>query len=442
MIGRIRCSTIPCLLAIWAYVPHCAAQLWQWDRTVAVAEVDTSAHVSIAVDSGMVAVAISTAQGGTVQVRARHQGGQDQWNDLFEVNDTTPWFGWSVALRNKRLTIGSPQSNANGPNAGEVHMYQLDIDDPFDPVIDLGPLNPAVAAPGDLFGYAQCWAGDTLVISAPGRSFFRATGAVFLFAGSATGASEIGTLAADPLQDQIPFVRWFGGALASTGDRLAIASPFSGFEPGLAQQNIGSLHLFQRDANVPEGWARDTVAFDPSPDTASGCDLKWMELGRAGMFFADGDLVLDHSARYAGVPGVAFGSWLVHQQEQGACPECGLRILDAQTPGEIGSAVPLVLDSNQYRRAFYGWSAFGDRILLERFDPIGSAWSTAVHARDTGGIGMWGVEQVLPELEPCDDLRGPIACNSTFLVRTSLRRDPGCGVPAGSMRVELQIYLP
>lgn len=397
---------------------------------------DTLSHVEVALLNDLLVVGVSSSTGGHIELRQRHQGGLGQWGVLEVLDSSEPWFGYALALRDGRLAVGAPGVN---DHSGRVRLFSIDTQDQIDPLVDLGPLPFTDLLPDDRFGYSLAWLGDTLAVGTVGRTGFRRQGAVLLFAGGTNGTDPIGELPVDPDRGQVPFQRWFGTSITRSGDRLAVAASFTGFQENEPRENIGTVHLYRRDGGATVGWSLDTVLFDITPRSNPCVFFERVELGREGMAFVDDRLVVDHSSFYTGTSGNDLAPWRSHGSGMNGCAECALRIIPNTGTWDLGTALTTAQEPDQ-ARSIEGWAVDGDALFVNWHRATGPNWETAIHQRDQGGANAWGIGTTLPELDPCDILSGPIAVDSATLVRTSLRRDPGCGVAAGMMELELQIF--
>ena len=402
-----------------------------------------ASKVSIARQGELLVLAVAHPGGGLVEAHQRHEGGLDQWGTIASEQSAIPWFGSSIALRNDLLAVGSPAAAGAGPYTGEVRLYNTSTS----PGSDLLELQEVLASPeqasNDRFGYSLLWLGDTLAASAVSRATARSIGTVFLFTPEQGSYAATPPMALLPERYPVPFIRWFGAALATGGGKLAIAAPYSGFEATNDQQNIGSLHLFQRDAQSPSGWSIDTAWANLALDTSTSCAFDRMELGRWGAAFVDGGLLFDHAKRYSGSGGTVLEPWTTPSTGSGTCPACRLRaamsidgtwdLEGATVPS--GSAPPLM-------RGALAWCASGDTLLISSKDPGSTAWSTAVHRRDQGGPWAWGYSSSIADAETCDELSGPMLLSGQFFIRVSMQRGQTCSVPDGMVRVKVEVFEP
>jgi len=427
---------------LWVCVAACLpalraqAQPWQMEQVVDIGSFDSTARVSLAIAGDVLALGVGTATGGHVEVRGRHQGGLDQWGLLGFVDSSQPWFGHAVALRTGRLAVGAPGASAF---TGAVHLYGVEPSDLFEPLIDLGELPAPPLLAGYRFGYSLLWIGDTLAVGAVARPAFRTNGAVFLFDASDEPVL-LGELPQEPARVQIPFQRWFGASLAQAGDLLAVAAPFTGFRDDLPNQQVGCIQLYRKEPQAASGWALDTVLFDVEPQDNPCQFFKRVELGRSGLAFVDGRLVVDHALAYSGTEGDALEPWRAHVSDTTGCTECALRVLAPQAGVWNMEGSAATGQEPALRRSIAGWSAYGDRLFVNWYDPLAQIWGTATHRRDMGGPDGWGVETVLPEADVCDILTGPMAAGPNVLVRASMRRSSACGVDIGMIGVQVQVF--
>lgn len=420
---------------LWMTGTH--AQSWELEQQLIVGAYDTTSHVEVALLNNVLVVGVSSAEGGHIELRQRQQGGLDQWGVLEEFDSPDPWFGFSLALRDGRLAVGAPGAAGH---SGNVRLFGVDLQDQVDPLVDLGLLPFTDLLPDDRFGYSLAWLGDTLAVGAVGRTGFRRQGAVLLFAGGVNGSNAIGELPVDPDRGQVPFQRWFGTSITRSVDRLAVAASFTGFQESEPRENIGTVHVYHRDGATSAGWSLDTVLFDVTPRANPCVFFERVELGREGLAFMDDQLVVDHSSFYTGTTGDDLVPWRSHGNGVAGCPECALRIISNAGAWDMGTAV-IIGQAPDQARSVEGWSAYDDRLFVNRYQSTEPNWETVIHQRDQGGANAWGILGIpLPEIDPCDVLSGPVVVNSGVLLRTSLRRDPGCDVPLGTMRLDLQIF--
>lgn len=438
--SRSRALLFSCLAVVVLLPGRARAQPWSLVSSLDEGSVPEGAHVALEFQGDLLFVAISGPTGGTVITHQRHQGGLEQWGVLGTLHRDDPWFGRSIAAHGTTLAVGSPGAEAAGPFTGETRLYAIDQEPGSDVLQPIGVLVLDDATSNDRFGYAVHWLGDTLAVSAVGRSEARSLGEVFLFTLNGGDPMWTGSLPS-PLADlQVPFIRWFGARLANEGDRLAVAAPFSGFETSRPQQNIGALAVYTKDIAQPSGWVLDTAWADMRTDTVTVCSFERMELGRWGLAFSGEELIMDHSRPYIGVVGNDLEPWLF-PEPYSACDACG-SLIAQNTEGHWGLSTASALQPQNaaYVRGAEALAVLGDALFTGWFDPLGGSWMTAVHRRDQGGPGAWGVEQSLPASTMCDQLDGPITVNGIHLARSTRQVDPGCGVPPGFIRLGVEVF--
>lgn len=416
------------------------AQTWSLNAILDEGVAPVGSHVTVDITGDLVFVAISNAEGGTIRLHERDQGGQEQWGVLATVHRDDPWFARSIAFHDGRLAVGSPATDAAGPYSGEVRMYAIDPQPGADALQPMGVLVLDDATGNDRFGYAVHWLGDTLAVSAVGRAGIRSFGEVFLF-DVLDGVPGLIAPLPSPRQDlQTPFIRWFGTTMAFDGDRLVVVAPFTGFEPARPQQNIGSLHLYHRDGSSASGWVLDSAWADMRVDTTTSCSFLRMELGRWGVAFTGDDLVVDNAASYDGTPGNPLEPWLFPDTVPG-CDACGLHFVAyADNVWDLSGSTTIAPPAEPQQRAVEAWMMHGDALYAGWYDPTNGSWSTAIHRRDQGGPGAWGVDAVLMATDACDRLDGPLATDGARLVRVVTSRGSACDAPPGSMHIRAEVF--
>jgi hypothetical protein len=335
------------------------------------------------------------------------------------------------------LAIGSPGAAGEGPFSGAVILVGLDPSDLFNPIRYQDTVR--YGSTGDRFGFALAWAGDTLAISAVGRSLDRIIGEVLLYRNTTAGLQLIGPLPVQWQDIQLPFTRWFGTSIAVAGDRIAVSAPYSGTRTNVAQQNLGTLFIFGRDPVSTTGWALDTAWFDPVTVEPTGCIFGHIELGRSGLGFVGNELFMDHSASYVGSPGNVLMPWQVHDPTLEGCGPCTLRGVERSGGLWRFDEVHGTLHGAD-RMADRGWTTDGDALYVERFTSSTGEWATAIHRMDEGGPGAWGIAESVPiGGDPCDELDAPLCAKGDLLARMVLQQGPECGVPPGLVRLRVQV---
>ena len=418
-----------------ASVIHTRAQEWNLQRALDLGPVPMDAHLDLALENDLFVVGISSASGGSVRIHRRNEGGPDQWEPIAVLNDPDPWAAHSLVLRGDLLLVGSPSSDVAGAYSGKVRVFRIDTSQPNQPLSESQPVVLADAQAEDRFGYAMELAGDTLWVSAIGRSAFHVNGVVQAFSVLEAGLAPISALSPRWTDSQLPFTRGFGVAVLPRANRVLVAAPFSGFDTTLVDSDIGSLHAYVRDATEPNGWRVDTVLFDHT--VQEDCGYARVQLGRWGLGYSQGCLVVDHSNSFSGVQGNSLVPWPVQPPSPEGCAACGLRLIPWEGTLDLEGGDFLPADPS-WERATSGWFATDDALFVEWFDSSDQTWHTAQHQRDPVD-GTWSVPYLIDELDVCDDLSGPLVVKGDVLLRTAWRRGDACGAP-GAARVEVQLF--
>lgn len=395
---------------------------------------DAAATFAMAVHDDVYAVGVTEATGGRVLVHRRNEGGVNEWGRIAELVSTSPYFGYSLAMRDGVLAIGVPGDDGLGAMAGAVILVDI---------LSLGSLDPVLVrdtirygAAGDRFGMSLLWIGDTLAVGAVGRSLDRVVGEVRLYHDSPTTVHALGGLPLAWNDIQLPFTRWFGAALACSGEKLAVAAPFSGTGSAVAGHNIGSLFIYERDPGSAIGWALDTAWFDPAMINDSACVFGHIELGRGGLGFLDDAIVFDHALAYSGGPGSELVPWQDRSGTLGCAP-CGVRIARYE---EASWLFGLASATDQVMSHMTGWTTDAGSLYAHRYDGAVGAWCTAVHERDFPEPGMWGVAECIDASDPvCDVFVAPLSVAGDRMLRLAAQRGSACDVPDGVQKLRLEM---
>lgn len=430
---------IPLALAAVVSTPA-LGQDWSPSSSFDAGEFPADRQPEVAVSGELIALAFPGAEGGVVQLRWRHQGGLDQWGVLAAVQSAVPWFGSVLAFGDGRLAIGAPGAAGSGAFSGAVQLHSTGEGPGEDPLEHLQTLEVPGANGGDRSGIRLLWLGDTLAVAAVGRSGSRAIGSIFLFAPDGDGLMPLQE-AILPASSQVPYLRWFGARMATKGDRLLIAAPWSGFEIANPRQQVGSLHLFHHVPFSSPAWEPDTAWVDLALDTSTTCAFARMELGRWGVAFVNGGFMLDHARGYDGGDGTALEPWPSPEVPSGACPACGLRMVrEVAGSWDLASATAPMGTGEPWQRAARGWCAAGDSLVISQLDPGTGSWSVTLHRRDAGGADAWGPHAVLQVGDPCDRPVGPMAMDTDRLAIVKVRTGADCAVPDGHVRVIVDVF--
>ncbi|MBE7501798.1 MAG: FG-GAP repeat protein [Verrucomicrobiales bacterium] len=107
---------------------------------------------------------------GSVYVRARNQGGFEQWGTVTQLYASDPAanarFGHAVALSGNLLAVGAPQARVGSTQSGTVYVFEPSAPGATDGQAGVVRLTPFDGANGDEFGYAVALSGDTLAVGA------------------------------------------------------------------------------------------------------------------------------------------------------------------------------------------------------------------------------------------------------------------------------------
>jgi len=190
-------------------------------------------------------------------------------------------FGSALAVRGDVAVVGAPDEDQR---AGAVYVFRFAADEGWRLDARLTP--PADLAAGAAAGAAVAFAGEELLVGAPGTDRFR--GAILRYAPSTNGAwSHAGTLVPDGLMAPAGF----GLALAADGDRLFAGAPAVG-------NGMGRVYALGRDGGE---WTLDHV----------------LEVEGEGRIGAGGVLALAGDIGVLGLPADDFGvgsAWIASME--------------------------------------------------------------------------------------------------------------------------------
>jgi hypothetical protein len=148
-------------------------------------------------------------------------------------------FGYSVDADGDVLIVGAPQSSAAAPNAGVAYVFRS-IDGVWS---QEQRLTASDAAEGDRFGHRVAVDGNVAVVGAVNHDGGGANaGAAYVFEFNGAEWTEPITLEAPAAEAS----RFFGSAVAVSGDAIAVGSPGSLFLP----QFPGAVDVFERTEGV------------------------------------------------------------------------------------------------------------------------------------------------------------------------------------------------
>ncbi len=126
-------------------------------------------------------------------------------------------FAAALALSHDRMAVGAPHDGTAGPDSGTVYLFDLPSTAPA------RSLTSPRSARGALFGASVAFAGDLVIVGAPGAAQGRnpGAGAVFVF-DAATGALVREILCPAPARGDA-----FGTAVAADQARVVVGAPYN-----------------------------------------------------------------------------------------------------------------------------------------------------------------------------------------------------------------------
>ena len=297
---------------------------------------------------------------------------EDKVTDRGAVNlyaDTNAGFGFTLALHEDILVVGSPRDiDNNGPmpdtgmQSGAVAVYQRSPDG-WQQIARLE--KPGTRGDGDEFGASLAWDGNRLVVGAPGTPV---QGEVYVYDASFANPQPLsigdGTASAG---------NEFGRSVVMDGNRIAVGAP--GADINGTNNNNGRVYLFGVNAG---SWSQTGSIDSNRVSTVTGIPADGSDFGAALALESD-RLVI--GAPYGNGPvsqGVALvyeftgGSWVYRQ---------ALLKPTIDKPDLFGRALDIE----------------GDSIVVgARFYDSGHPGSGAVHVFSRDAVsGNWGHEQKL-----------------------------------------------
>ena len=182
---------------------------------------------------------------------------------------TAVGFGVRVVMGNGLAVVGAPNSGQGSVGAAYIFEYDPSANEWSGAV----PIGPPAATPQALFGTSIAILGNDVLVSSPGADGFQ--GAVYHFAGTATGWEVANTLRVDGLKQ----LDMFGWGIAASGDQLAVGAVGMDFFEG-------KTFSFVRDPDG--GWHLDGEMIDRGAGLTAitGDDVKCVD-GEASMFNCD-----------------------------------------------------------------------------------------------------------------------------------------------------------
>ncbi len=282
-------------------------------------------------------------------------------------------FGGAIALDGDTLAVGAKYYDLGDLGGqGAVYLFERDAAAPTG-WAEVGTLHDDPPVELAFFGQAVALDGDTLVVGSPSENgnIGFAQGGAYVYERDEGGPGNWGRAAA--LADEKEAItRFFGGAVAVSGDLIAVGA-------WGAEGNRGRVYLYDRAA----GWARVKSFSDPN---GQPFDHFGAVVALEGDTLVVGANQADHDPTTPDT-GVVF----VYRRDHGGAGNWGLvRRLTAGTPQEHAAfGLVLALDD--------------DRLLVgapnEDRDDGGNvtvnAGAAYLYKRDEGGPEAWGLEAAL-----------------------------------------------
>lgn len=304
---------------------------------------------------------------GTVYLYARsNPSGIQTWELVRQLapTDVGPGarFGASVSLSGDTLAVGAPDSDADGNNAGAVHVFERNLGgaDQWGP---LCRVRSSDLSAGDRFGFAVSLDLNLLAVGAYGeKPGGAAKGAAYVFHRNA-GPDWFGQVARLLASDGGAGDE-FGIAIALHGDRVLVGAPMDDNDNGFG---AGAAYLFARDHGGLNQWGQARKFLGETEQD---------HFGRAVALRGSYALIGAPDSDAGGSQGRAY----LYERNQGGPDAWGWldNLIGSSTPGgRFGSAVAL-----DPPRALVG-------APLERVDSvIGGA--VFLFERDESGWSRWG----------------------------------------------------
>lgn len=288
-------------------------------------------------------------------------------------------FGYSVAVSGNRMVIGA----IGADESGKVYIFQQDPNDPNSVWTQTSTLSPATALAGMGFGASVSFAGDIVVVGAPGSPGTASAGEVYVFESNGNAnvewtQSAVLTIADGAAGDQ------FGLAVAIDGSDIVVGAAGSdalGLDSGIA-------YTFSRTAGGGT-WVQATTlrAADPSPGANFGVSVAIS--GNTVVVGASGDSAIASSAGAAYVferTDQAFADW---SQISKLAPE------DGRAGDLFGFRGAIAITGGMIAVGSIGSDAGGldaGAVYLFRQDGVSGTWSLRdkLTASDSAPSGHYG----------------------------------------------------
>ena len=217
---------------------------------------------SVAVDDDTAVVGAyedgtSAIDDGNAYVFQRDQGGADNWGEVKKLAASDAQlddaFGWSVAVSDDIVLVGSPFEDSQGDNAGATYIFRRDEGGAG----NWGEVIKLIASDGqasaNYFGWSVAVSGGTAVV---GTSGFAGAYVFQQDEGGTDNWGEVTKLApSEPHEGAV-----FGLSVAVSGAAAAVGAPYDGDGGSTG----GAAFVFHRDSGGADNWgeAKKLVAAD------------------------------------------------------------------------------------------------------------------------------------------------------------------------------------
>ena len=252
----------------------------------------------------------SAAQGGSVYLYARHQGGTNQWGLVKKIvpADTAAddAFGGGLALEGDILAVGAPNRDDRGANSGAVYLYSRNQGGTNQWGLVLKQYADDVALSRQ-FGFAVSLRGSFMAVGAPyDVQYGTNAGAVYVFNRNQGGSNLWGQVR-KLTPTEVTVNKEYGWSVSLDADWLAVGAK-SGSTNGI---KTGSAYLYAGSSGAYEPWSL-VRKFTPSSGAAAD---------EYGCAIAVRDNVLAVGARSANIPVARRGAVHVYRLEFNNAPE-------------------------------------------------------------------------------------------------------------------------
>ncbi len=368
---------------------------------------------------------------GAVYVFARNRGGADTWGEIkiLRASDaqSPDQFGYSISLSGDTLAVGARYEDGGTgdpvSNAGAVYIFARNQGG-ADNWGEVQILHASDMQEDDYFGESVSISGDTLVVGTPyedggtGNPVYR-VGAAYVFARNQGGADNWGEIAILHPSDMQTNDN-FGGSVAISGDILVVGASHEDGGVSDPATNAGAAYVFARNQGGANAWGEVKAlhASDMQTDDYFGISVSISgDTLIVGAYGEDGG---------AGDPASWAGAAYLFTRNQGGADNWGevtiLHASDPQTQDYFGESV----------------SISGDTLIVGanaedggEGDPVSSAGTVYVFARNQGGADTWGEVTILraSDMQVGDRFGEAVSISGDTLVVGAFLEDGGPGDP-------------